>query len=115
MRGELRVFGISLCLGAMFLAGGCGDRKPKEPEAQQPGTVKEAVDRATKAIPEALALRDEADTKFLETAIQAYNVSEGRFPESLEAIPEVRQRGLDTSRWVYEPATGKVALKTAGR
>jgi hypothetical protein len=105
-----------LCLGALCLAAaGCGDRKPKAPEAEKQTTVKDAVDRATKAIPEALAMRDEADTKFIETAIQAYNASEGRLPESLDAIPEVRQRGLDTSRWVYEPASGKVYLKTAGR
>lgn len=62
------------------------------------------------SVGQALERRDRADTEALESAIRQYRAAHGRFPENLEALPEVRESDLDTSRWVYDSATGKVRL-----
>lgn len=111
--GELKAVGLCLCLVPMFLAMGCGEKK--DPQAEKAGTMKKAVDTAVKSIQRALELRDQADIQALHVEIQQYYAEHGRYPASLQDLPSVKERGVDTDRWLYDPATGKIRMETGDR
>jgi hypothetical protein len=56
-------------------------------------------------------VRAEADLKVLETAIQEYYMEHGRFPASLTDVPLVQRQRLDPTLYVYDAATGGIALR----
>ena len=82
--------------------------------------ARKQAERASKtsfveSVQRALAARDMADWKAMQVAINLYRAEQGRPPERLEDLPIVKERNIDASRWVYEPATGKVYMKAGGR
>ena len=100
-------------LVVLLLVAGCGEQKAKQEAAPQGGATaqeQQAVESGAQSIQQALELKDRADTEALRGAIRQYHAAQGRYPESLEALPEVREQGLDTSRWTYDPKTGEVRL-----
>ncbi len=111
-------------LAVLLLVAGCGEQKAKQEAARQAGTgaqpggttaqEQQAVESGAQSIQQALELKDRADTEALRSAIRQYRAAEGRHPESLEALPEVQEQGLDTSRWAYDPKTGEVRLNPRG-
>ena len=114
-RAALRGFSLAMGLVAAFLAAGCDERKPKDPQDEKAGTMKKAVDTAVKSVQRALELRDQADMQALHVEIQQYYAEHGRYPESLRDLPSVRERGLETDRWIYDPATGTIRMDPVGR
>jgi hypothetical protein len=58
-----------------------------------------SMDRADRAA-------DRANLAALKKSIASYHSMNGRYPESLDEVAT----GLDTSRFDYDPATGKVTL-----
>lgn len=105
-RGSGRVRGgVGIVLGVVSLLGGCGEREPK------PEGVRDAV----RAQGRAEGARAEADLQAIRTALQEYQVEHGRFPETLEALPFIRDRRTDTSGYAYDAGTGEVRLREGGR
>lgn len=81
---------------------GCGQ---EENPVQQAGkTMVQGVTRAKDA-------KATADLRAIQTAIQEYQVANGRFPNRLEDLPLVQNQHLDLSPFAYDPATGQVSLK----
>ena len=115
VRAGFQAFSLATGLVAAFLAAGCGERKPKDPQAEKTGTMKKAVDTAVKSVQRALELRDQADMQALHVEIQQYYAEHGRYPESLRDLPSVKERGLETDRWIYDPATGTIRMDPVGR
>ncbi len=100
-------------LAALLLLAGCGEQRAKQEATQQGGTTaqeQKAVESGAQSIQQALELKDRADTEAVRSAIRQYHAAQGRNPESLEALPEVREQALDTSRWSYDRKTGEVRL-----
>lgn len=52
---------------------------------------------------------DTANLNALRQSLESYRALNGKYPDSLDEI--ARQMGLDPSRFDYDPATGRVALK----
>ncbi len=107
-------------LAVLLFVAGCGEQEAKQEAGRQAGTAgqpggataqeQQAVESGAQSIQQALELKDRADTGALRSAIRQYRAAQGRYPESLEALPEAREQGLDPSRWTYDPKTGEVRL-----
>jgi hypothetical protein len=91
---------VILVAGTSFL-GACGEQKPKQDAAEQ---VLGAQQR-TKAV------KAQADLQAIRTALQAYQLENGRYPDRLEALPLVQDMRIDTSWYAYDPGTGEVRMR----
>lgn len=101
VRGRLSGIALAALLGAAPLLGGCEERKPKEQNIRD---VVEAQKRAKR-------VKAEADLRAIQTALQIYSAEHGQYPESLEALPLVRDQRIDASLYAYDTATGQVRLR----
>jgi len=102
-RARRRAWGFRLAIlfGGTSLLGACGEQKPKQDAAEQ---VLGAQER-TKAV------RAQADLQAIRTALQTYQLDNGRFPDRLEALPLVQDLRIDTSWYDYDPGTGQVRMR----
>ncbi len=94
-------FMLAAVLGATPLVAGCRDQGPKQENVRE---VVEAPDRARQ-------VKAQADLQAINTALQEYAASNGRFPDRLEDLPFVRDRHLDASLYEYDPAGGQARLR----
>ncbi len=81
---------------------GCGENQ--NPIQQYGKEVIQAHERTQK-------VKARADMHVLKTAVQHYYVEWGRFPASLNDLPLVKNQGIDTDVYVYDPATGDIRLR----
>lgn len=114
-RGWRKGIWLAILLGSNAFLAACGDDGPKQ--AQEPATPprETVLEKAAKSVQQALEVRDEADTRALNSAIQQYYAEQGRYPESLKDLPYVRDRGIETGRWIYDPTAGQVRLDRGNR
>ncbi len=53
----------------------------------------------------------EEDIGDIRTAIQTYQMDNGRYPASLDAVKPYVRAGIDMSKYNYSPADGSISLK----
>ncbi len=101
-RTLLQGMGATIALGAFpsWLVG-CGEQKPKQ----------ENIDDIVQAQERARKVRAQADIRAIHTALQEYQIQNGRFPGRLEDLPFVTDRNIDTSWYAYDPANGQVRMR----
>ena len=100
-RGRLSLYALGFLLGGGLLLAGCGEHGPKKENVRE---VVEAQDRARK-------VKAQADLQVINTALQEYYASNGRFPDRLEALPFIQDRHIDTSLYDYDPSSGQARLR----
>ncbi len=100
-RGRLCGLGTGVLLVTATLLPGCGEQKPKQ----------EKVDDIVQAQRRARRVKAQADLQAINSSLQAYYAENGRFPDRLEALPIVQDMRLDTSWYVYDPASGQVRMR----
>jgi hypothetical protein len=92
----LRAITIMLLALSLAALSACKDDSAEEFSK----TVVVPIERAERAA-------DSANLSALSKSVEAYRATNGRYPESLDELGT----GIDTSRFDYDPATGKVTLK----
>ncbi len=114
-RGWPRGIWLAIILGSNVVLAACGDDAPKQTQ-EPPRPARETVlEKGVKSVQQAREVRDEADARALNSAIQQYYAEQGRYPESLKDLPYARDHGIDTGRWIYDPTAGQVRLDRGNR
>ncbi len=84
-------------------------------QAQQPESAKEIVQQygqgLVKSVDKARGVQAKIDLDSVKDAVRNYQVENGRYPSSLDAIKNYVRPNIDLSAFNYDPATGNVALK----
>lgn len=101
VRSVLSGFGLAFFLAATSVMAGCGEQKPKQ----------EKIDEIVKATARTRKIRAQADIQAIHSALQEYQIENGRFPARLEDLPFVKDRNIDTSWYAYDPASGQVRMQ----
>ena len=103
--GRARSWPAAVALAGLLGAGpivvGCGEQKAKQ----------ENIDEVVQAQQRARRVKAQADVQAISTALQAYSVEHGRFPDSLDALPFIQEQRIDASLYAYDPASGQVSLR----
>jgi hypothetical protein len=94
-----RFIAITFAALALFFIWACEENPAQEYGRALTGSMKRA-DRTA----------DRANLGALKKSIAAYYTMNGRYPGSLDEVAQ--PMGLDPSRFDYDPATGKVTLKS---
>ncbi len=87
---------------------------PAQP-AQQPDSAKEIVQQygqgLVKSVDKARGVQGKIDLDSVKDAVRNYQVENGRYPASLDAIKNYLRPDIDLSSFNYDPATGNVTQK----
>ena len=105
---------------AVVLALSACQKKTETPPAPKAGAVKanpaaNPVENYAKGLKgyegRANAAQAEEDMGDIRTAIQTYQMDNGRYPTSLDAVKPYVRAGIDINRFNYNSADGSVSLK----
>ena len=72
--------------------------------------IKEYGDALLRSHARSKQVAGDASLEAIRTTIQAFEISNGRYPESLEEIREGFSGSVDWDRYTYDPATGTVSV-----
>jgi len=92
--------GIATVALLLFGAAGCKD-----------DPVKEYGDALLRSHDRSRQVAGDASLEAIRTTIQAFEISNGRYPESLDEIREGFSGSVDWDRYSYDPTTGTVSAE----